>query len=70
MNGAQMKTRKRGSLEVSALGLGRMGMSYLEENAAAVEIELTPDDLAQIEAELPAVAGARYDEAGMAGINI
>jgi aryl-alcohol dehydrogenase-like predicted oxidoreductase len=43
---------------------------YLEENAAAVEIELTPDDLARIDAELPRAAGDRYDEAGMASINL
>jgi aryl-alcohol dehydrogenase-like predicted oxidoreductase len=49
---------------------GTKRRKYLEENAAAVDIELTSDDLAQIEAELPAVSGARYDEAGMAGINI
>jgi aryl-alcohol dehydrogenase-like predicted oxidoreductase len=42
---------------------------YLEENAAAVDVELTADDLARIDAELPPVAGARYDEAGMASIN-
>ncbi len=43
---------------------------YLEENAAAVDVQLTPEDLAEIEAELPPVSGARYDEAGMAGVNI
>jgi aryl-alcohol dehydrogenase-like predicted oxidoreductase len=43
---------------------------YLEENAAAADVELTPDDLTQIEAELPPVAGARYDEAGMASVNL
>jgi aryl-alcohol dehydrogenase-like predicted oxidoreductase len=49
---------------------GTKRRKYLEENAAAVDVELTPDDLSQIEAELPAVSGARYDEAGMAGVNI
>jgi aryl-alcohol dehydrogenase-like predicted oxidoreductase len=43
---------------------------YLEENAAAVEVELSADDLARIDAELPPVAGARYNEAGMAAINL
>ncbi len=43
---------------------------YLEENAAAVEVELSDEDLARIEAELPPVAGARYDEAGMASVNL
>ncbi len=49
---------------------GTKRRTYLEENAAAVDIELTSNDLAQIEAELPAVSGARYDETGMAGVNI
>ena len=42
---------------------------YLEENAAAVEVELSGEDLARIEAELPPPAGERYDEAGMATVN-
>jgi aryl-alcohol dehydrogenase-like predicted oxidoreductase len=49
---------------------GTKRRSYLEENAAAVEIELTPDDLARIDAELPRAAGDRYDEAGMASVNL
>jgi aryl-alcohol dehydrogenase-like predicted oxidoreductase len=43
---------------------------YLEENAAAVDVELSDEDLARIDAELPPAAGARYDEAGMAAVNI
>jgi aryl-alcohol dehydrogenase-like predicted oxidoreductase len=43
---------------------------YLEENAAAVEVVLSRDDLARIEAELPAASGDRYDEAGMASVNL
>jgi aryl-alcohol dehydrogenase-like predicted oxidoreductase len=43
---------------------------YLEENAAAADVELTAEDLARIEAELPAVAGERYDAAGMAGVDL
>ena len=43
---------------------------YLEENAAAVDVELTDEDLARIDAELPPAAGARYDEAGMATVNL
>jgi aryl-alcohol dehydrogenase-like predicted oxidoreductase len=43
---------------------------YLEENAAAADIELTDDDLARIDAELPKAAGERYDEAGMSGVNL
>ena len=43
---------------------------YLEENAAAASITLSSDDLTRIDRELPAVAGERYDEAGMAGVNV
>jgi len=42
---------------------------YLEQNAAAADVELTADDLARIEAELPETAGERYDQAGMASVN-
>jgi aryl-alcohol dehydrogenase-like predicted oxidoreductase len=49
---------------------GTKRRSYLEQNAAAVDIELTADDVARIEAELPPVAGARYDEVGMAAVNL
>jgi aryl-alcohol dehydrogenase-like predicted oxidoreductase len=48
---------------------GTKRRKYLEENAAAVDVELSDDDLARIEAELPAVAGDRYDEGGMATVN-
>jgi hypothetical protein len=40
------------------------------ENAAAVDVELSAEDLARIDAELPAVAGERYDEAGMATVDL
>jgi aryl-alcohol dehydrogenase-like predicted oxidoreductase len=43
---------------------------HLEENAAAAEIELSAEELARIEAELPEPAGERYDEAGMATVNL
>jgi len=43
---------------------------YLEENAAAADVELSSDELDRIEAELPPAAGARYDEAGMASVNL
>jgi aryl-alcohol dehydrogenase-like predicted oxidoreductase len=49
---------------------GTKRRKYLEENAAAVDVELTDQDLARIDAELPAVSGARYDEAGMASVNL
>jgi aryl-alcohol dehydrogenase-like predicted oxidoreductase len=48
---------------------GTKRRTYLEQNAAAVDVELTDDDLARIDAELPAVAGDRYDAAGMATVN-
>jgi aryl-alcohol dehydrogenase-like predicted oxidoreductase len=48
---------------------GTKRRTYLEENAAAVEVGLTQEDLDRIEAELPAAAGERYDEAGMASVN-
>ena len=44
---------------------GTKRRKYLEENLAAADVELTPDDLARIDAELPEVAGDRYDRTGM-----
>ncbi len=49
---------------------GTKRRTYLEQNAAAVDVELTAADLEQIEAELPPVAGDRYDEGGMAAVNL
>jgi aryl-alcohol dehydrogenase-like predicted oxidoreductase len=49
---------------------GTKRRSYLEQNAAAVEIELTDEDLARIDQEVPEPAGERYDEAGMAAVNL
>ena len=49
---------------------GTKRRSYLEQNAAAVDVELTDDDLQRIDAELPAVAGERYDESGMASVDL
>ena len=49
---------------------GTKRRSYLEENAAATDVELTADDLARIDAEVPAAAGKRYDEAGMRAVNV
>jgi aryl-alcohol dehydrogenase-like predicted oxidoreductase len=49
---------------------GTKRRTYLEENAAAVDVELSDEDLARIEAELPSAAGERYDEAGMASVNL
>jgi aryl-alcohol dehydrogenase-like predicted oxidoreductase len=49
---------------------GTKRRTYLEQNAGAVDVELTEDDLARIDAELPRPAGERYDEAGMANVNL
>jgi aryl-alcohol dehydrogenase-like predicted oxidoreductase len=49
---------------------GTKRREYLEQNAAAVEVELSQDDLARIDAELPKAAGDRYDQSGMAAINL
>jgi aryl-alcohol dehydrogenase-like predicted oxidoreductase len=48
---------------------GTKRRTYLEQNAAAVDVRLTEDDLARIDAELPQTAGERYDESGMASVN-
>ncbi|MGW3682361.1 aldo/keto reductase [Streptomyces prasinus] len=48
---------------------GTKRRTYLEQNAAAVDIALTEDDLAPINAELPEAAGERYDEEGMRTVN-
>lgn len=49
---------------------GTKRRTYLEQNAAAVDVRLTDEDLARIDAELPKAAGDRYDEAGMARVNL
>ena len=48
---------------------GTKRRSYLEDNAAAAEVELSEEDLARISAEVPKAEGERYDEAGMASVN-
>src|SRR5207247_10214297 len=50
---------------------GTKKIKYLEENAAAVNIRLTSDELAQLDRAIPpgATAGPRYHEAGMKAIN-
>lgn len=49
---------------------GTKRRKYLEENAAAADIKLTPAEVAELEAALPAgeIAGERYNEAQMARI--
>jgi aryl-alcohol dehydrogenase-like predicted oxidoreductase len=48
---------------------GTKRRTYLEENLAAAEVELSADDLARIDAEIPAAAGDRYDRIGMMTVN-
>ena len=49
---------------------GTKRRSYLEENAAAVDVELTTEDLERINAEMPEAAGDRYDPTGMSSVNL
>jgi aryl-alcohol dehydrogenase-like predicted oxidoreductase len=49
---------------------GTKRRTYLEENAAAADVELTDEDLARIDAEMPEVAGDRYTPEGMASVNL
>ncbi|MGI8945772.1 MAG: aldo/keto reductase [Thermoleophilaceae bacterium] len=48
---------------------GTKRRSYLEQNAAAAELELSEEELTHL-AELPPAAGQRYDEAGMGSVNL
>ncbi|MCP3961796.1 MAG: aldo/keto reductase [bacterium] len=50
---------------------GTKRRKYLEDNAAAVEVALSPGDLAAIEEVMPAGAasGQRYDQRGMGAVN-
>jgi aryl-alcohol dehydrogenase-like predicted oxidoreductase len=49
---------------------GTRRREYLEENAKAADVELSEDDLARIDAELPDAAGERYAPEGMASVNL
>ncbi|MGW7422599.1 aldo/keto reductase [Streptomyces sp. NPDC054813] len=49
---------------------GTKRRTYLEQNAGAVDVELTKEDLARIDTEVPKAAGERYDEAGMNSVNL
>jgi Predicted oxidoreductases (related to aryl-alcohol dehydrogenases) len=51
---------------------GTTNPARVEENVGAVDIELTPEDLAAIAAAVPetAVEGARYDARGLAMVNL
>ena len=50
---------------------GTKRRKYLEENVAALEVEITPEDLRRIDEVAPkgVAAGTRYTEAGMAAVN-
>ncbi|HEX3518999.1 MAG TPA: aldo/keto reductase [Solirubrobacteraceae bacterium] len=49
---------------------GTKRVSYLEENLAAADIELSQDEVQRIAEAIPTATGERYDEAGMRGVNI
>jgi len=49
---------------------GTKRRTYLEENLAAVEVELTPEDLDRIGEFVGGAAGERYDPSGMATLNL
>lgn len=49
---------------------GTKRVSYLEENLAAAEVQLSDDEVARIAEQVPEAAGGRYDEAGMRGVNV
>jgi aryl-alcohol dehydrogenase-like predicted oxidoreductase len=49
---------------------GTKRRSYLEQNVGAVDVELSDADLERIDAELPAAAGDRSDQAGMASVSL
>jgi aryl-alcohol dehydrogenase-like predicted oxidoreductase len=50
---------------------GTKRRKYLEENIAALDVEITADDLKRIDEVAPkgVAAGARYPEASMATVN-
>ena len=48
---------------------GTKRRSYLEENLAAGDVELTDQELERIAEAMPEVAGDRYDPVGMATLN-
>jgi aryl-alcohol dehydrogenase-like predicted oxidoreductase len=49
---------------------GTKRRTYLEENLAAAEVELSAEDLERIGEFVGDAAGERYDPAGMAGVNL
>ena len=49
---------------------GTKRVKYLEENVAAVDVTLTPDQLRTLDEALPEPAGDRYDPAGMRSVQL
>jgi aryl-alcohol dehydrogenase-like predicted oxidoreductase len=49
---------------------GTKRVSYLEENLAAAEVELSEEDVERIAEAVPAPAGERYDPEGMRSVNV
>jgi aryl-alcohol dehydrogenase-like predicted oxidoreductase len=49
---------------------GTKRVSYLEENLAAADVELTAEEVERIADAVPAAAGDRYDEQGMRTVNL
>ena len=49
---------------------GTKRVSYLEENLAAADVQLSPEEVQRIAQEVPAASGDRYDPQGMQTVNI
>jgi aryl-alcohol dehydrogenase-like predicted oxidoreductase len=49
---------------------GTKRRTYLEENLAAAEVRLTPEESERIAAAVPPASGERYDEQGMRTVNV
>ena len=49
---------------------GTKRVSYLEENVAAADVQLSDEEVQAIAEAIPTAAGDRYDAAGMRGVNI
>ncbi len=49
---------------------GTKRLSYLEENLAAANVELTQEEVDAIAQQVPLAAGERYDEQGMRSVNV
>jgi aryl-alcohol dehydrogenase-like predicted oxidoreductase len=48
---------------------GTKRREYLEQNIAALDVELTGEDVERIDSEIPVAAGDRYDRVGMTTVN-